>query len=552
MSKTQVNLEVYKHAKQALDKLNTAVTSTLGPLGKTVIVEQENGESPLITKDGVTVAKSINLESPVENLVVQVVKQAAIKTADLVGDGTTTSTLLTTALFNVGHDLLQKEQSINVSELKAGIQAGCDFVVQYLDDNCKKSLKEEDVKHVASISSNNDQEVSRLVSLAIDEVGDEGLISIEESNTGESYLDVVEGLQFPRGFKSPYFATNEHAMNCVLQDPLILITDQNLGSYEVLLPLLNYCSSQEKPLLIICDDLSAEVLSTLLVNKTRGALQSCAVRAPDFGDRKKHVLEDIAVLTGGKVVSADKGLRVADITEHPEWLGKAKKVVITKDTTTIIDALGLEEGIHQRISDIKAQIESSKSNFEKENLQSRLSNLTGGVAVIYIGSRTEVELREKRDRAEDALHATRAAVQEGVLPGAGVSLVRAEAKLDKLIRRLSRRKSNSFRGGLVVFASVLSTPFVKILSNAGYSTEDINKYHKVLYRSRSFWKGYSVPVNKFEDLYKLGVIDPKKVVRLALQNAVSVAGTLLTTDTIVSIVPPEKPNNPVSSALEYA
>ena len=539
MSKTKVDFEVLSKAQAALGTLRDAVTSTLGPLGRTVILEQPYGESPLITKDGVTVAKAIHLEDPGEALVAEVVKQAAIRTADAVGDGTTTSVLLTAHLFELGQQVLAKEKAINVSELKAGIKAGCDFVVQYLDDNCKKSLKEADIRHVSSISSNNDQEVSKLVSLAIDEVGDDGLISIEESKTGESYLDVVEGLQFPRGFKSPYFATNEHAQTCVLERPLILITDQNLSSYEALLPLLNLCSTQERPLLIISEDVSAEVLSTLLVNKAKGTLKSCAVRAPEFGDRKIHTLEDIATLTGGKVVSADKGHRAADITSHLDWLGTAKKVVINKDTTTIIDALGSEEAIKERISNIKKQIEATKSNFEKESLQHRLSNLTGGVAVIYIGARTEVELKEKRDRAEDALHATRAAVQEGILPGGGTSLVRARAQLDRRLRRLGRRQSESYKHGLNLLSATLSAPFLQILNNAGYHVDEINKYHRTIYRSRTFWKGYSVPVKRFDNLYELGVIDPRKVVRLALQNAVSVASTLITTNTIVSNIPPD-------------
>jgi len=429
------NISFSKDARNKLadgvDKLANAVTATLGPSGRNVIIEQDMG-MPVSTKDGVTVAKSIELKDKVENLGAQIVKQASIKTAEQAGDGTTTSTLLAQSILTEGLDRMK--QGSNAVDIKRGIDEAVKHITGYLSTESKDITDEEQLKQVATISANNDTEVGELISTAMDKVGQDGVVTIEESKTGDTYLETVEGIQFDRGYKSPYFVTDNNSMQAVLQDPLILITDKGLTQVKELLPILEGVSNQNKSLLIIADNIGGEALSTLVVNKMRGILNCVAVQAPEFGDRKKAVLEDIAILTGGKVVSSEKGMRLDKF--DPSWLGSANKVTVGKDTTTIIDAKGSEEEIESRIDQIKKQIDDSNSPFEKETLQSRLAKFVGGVAIVHVGGHTEVEMKEKKDRVDDALHATKAAIEEGILPGGGTALLRAAQWLTDTLRTL--------------------------------------------------------------------------------------------------------------------
>ena len=418
------NITFSKDARSKLaagvDKLANAVTATLGPSGRNVIIEQDMG-MPISTKDGVTVAKSIELKDRVENLGAQIVKQASIKTGEQAGDGTTTSTLLAQSILING--LARLEAGSNSVDIKRGIDKAVKDVTKYLSEQSKDITDEEQLKQVATISANNDLEVGELISTAMEKVGQDGVITIEESKTGETYLETVEGMQFNRGYKSPYFVTDNNTMTAVLQDPLILITDKRLNSIKELLPILEGVSQQNKSLLVIADDIDGEALSTMVVNKMRGILPIVAVKAPEFGDRKKGILEDIATLTGGVVVSTEKGMRLDKF--QPEWLGKAGKVTVGKENTTIIDAKGSEESIKERIDEIKTQIEKTTSPYEIEKLQERLASFVGGVSIIHVGGHTEIEMKEKKDRVDDALHATKAAIEEGVLPGGGLALLNA-------------------------------------------------------------------------------------------------------------------------------
>ena len=430
---TYKNIDYSNNARKSLlngvDKLANAVTATLGPSGRNVIIEQDMG-MPSSTKDGVTVAKSIELKDKVENLGAQIVKQAAIKTAEQAGDGTTTSTLLAQAILNEGIERMNAGS--NAVDIKRGIEEAVEDITRFLETESKEITDEEQLKQVATISANNDPEVGELISTAMDKVGRDGVVTIEESKTGETYLETVEGVQFNRGYKSPYFVTDNNTMTAVLQDPLILMTDKRLNSVKELLPILEGASQQSKSLLVIADDIDGEALSTMVVNKMRGILPVVAVKAPEFGDRKKAMLEDIAILTGGQVISSEKGMRLDKF--QSEWLGKANKVTVTKDTCTIIDAKGSEESITQRVEEIKTQIDNSDSTFDKEKFQERLAAFIGGVAIVHVGGMTEVEMKEKKDRVEDALHATKAALEEGILPGGGVALLKAAQWLsDSLI-----------------------------------------------------------------------------------------------------------------------
>jgi len=389
-----------------VDKLANAVTATLGPSGRNVIIEQDMG-NPVSTKDGVTVAKSIELKDKVENLGAQIVKQASIKTAEQAGDGTTTSTLLAQSILSEGLDRIK--QGSNAVEVKRGIEQAVKDITGFLSVETKEITDEEQLKQVATISANNDTEVGELISTAMDKVGQDGVVTIEESKTGETYLETVEGMQFNRGYKSPYFVTDNNSMTAVLQNPLILITDKRLTSIKELLPILEGVSQQSKSLLVIADDIDGEALSTMVVNKMRGILPIVAVKAPEFGDRKKAMLEDIAILTGGTVVSSEKGMRLDKF--DASWLGKANKVTVNKDTTTIIDAQGSEDAITQRVDEIKTQIDDTSSPYEKEKLQERLAKFMGGIAIVHVGGHTEVEIKEKKDRVDDALHATKAAIE---------------------------------------------------------------------------------------------------------------------------------------------
>ena len=512
-----------------VDKLANAVTATLGPSGRNVILEQKQG-NPVSTKDGVTVARSIELENKVENIGAQIVKQASIKTGDKAGDGTTTSTLLAQKIFNEGLDRI--EAGSNAVNIKRGIdKATKDVVAKLVNDYSKDITDEEQLKQIATISANNDTEVGELISTAMDKVGRDGVVTIEESRTGETYLETVEGMQFSRGYKSPYFVTDNNSMQAVLQDPLILITDKKLHQVKELLPILEACSSQNKSLLIVADDISGEALSTLVVNKMRGILGVVAVNAPEFGDRKKAALEDIAVLTGGTVVSKDRGMRLDKFQK--EWFGKANKVTVSKDTTTIIDAQGEEEKIEERVEQIKNLIDNSTSPYEIENLQDRLGKFVGGVALVHVGGHTEVEMKEKKDRVDDALHATKAALEEGILPGGGIALLNSAMSL---VHSMDKDMDEDEAIGYEIIIDACEAPFTKILSNAGYSNEKIATIEVGIKEgdNASEWTGYNPRTEEVVNMFEAGIIDPTKVTRLALENAASVAGTLLITEAVVS------------------
>jgi chaperonin GroEL len=525
------NISFGKEARQKLlsgvDQLADAVVATLGPSGRNVFISHVGG-NPTSTKDGVTVAKEVELEDPTENTGAQAVKQVAIESAKLAGDGTTTATLLAREIYKQG---IEELENSNAVEVKRGIDIAVKEVVKYLQSNYSKDITEEDqLKHVATISGNNDTEVGNLIATAMDKVGRDGLITIEESKTGETYLETVEGMQFNRGMKSPYFTTDNATMTAVLNDPLILITDKRLTNLKELLPLLESVSQQSKSLLIIAEDIDAEVLSTLVVNKMRGILNVVAVKAPEFGDRKKAILEDIATLTGGKVVSPEKGMRLDHF--DTTWFGKARKVVVGKDETTIIDGKGGEEAITSRIEDIKAQIENTVSPYEKEILQDRLAKIIGGVAIIHVGGHTEVEMREKKDRVDDALHATKAALQEGILPGGGIALLNAAYHLRE--NPLLPTHPDQEKGFDIVMRAIRK-PFEQILLNAGETQETIEEREEYL-ESGDKWVGFNPRVGEYVDMLKEGIIDPTKVTRLALENAASVAGTMLITECVITQV----------------
>ena len=508
-----------------VDKLADAVTATLGPSGRNVIIEQDMG-NPVSTKDGVTVAKSIELKDKVENLGAQIVKQASIKTAEQAGDGTTTSTLLAQSILSEGIDRMSAGS--NAVDIKRGIDKAVKDVIKFLDEHSKDITDEEQLKQIATISANNDTEVGELISTAMDKVGQDGVVTIEESKTGETYLETVEGMQFNRGYKSPYFVTDNNTMTAVLQNPLILITDKRLQTVKELLPILEGASQQSKSLLVIADDIDGEALSTMVVNKMRGILPVVAVKAPEFGDRKKAMLEDIAILTGGTVISSEKGMRLDKF--DASWLGKANKVTVGKDSCTIIDAQGTEEAITNRIEEIKTQVDDTTSPYEKEKLQERLATFMGGIAVVHVGGMTEVEMKEKKDRVEDALHATKAGLEEGILPGGGIGLLNASSMLTEQIGDLEGDQ----QVGYDIVISALERPFYKILLNAGLTNEQIGDIEEYIKTNGDFWFGYNPREEDFFDMFKEGIIDPTKVTRLALENAASVAGTLLITEAVVS------------------
>ena len=519
---------------KGVQKLSDAVTATLGPNGRNVIIEQKMG-NPTSTKDGVTVAKSIELEDTVENIGAQLVKQASIKTADQAGDGTTTSTLLTYSILAKGMDSLEKANAV---EVKRGIDIASREVVDAIQILAEEVTSEDQLRQVATISANNDVEVGELIASAMDKVGTDGVITIEESRTGETYLETVEGMQFNRGYKSPYFVTDNNSMNAVLSSPLVLITDKKLTQAKELLPILEACSSQSKSLLIIADDVDGEALSTLVVNKMRGILNVVAVKAPEFGERKKAILEDIAVLTDGQVVSSEKGMRLDKF--NPEWLGSARKVTVSKDDTTIIDGNGSEESISQRTEEIKALIDSTNSPYEKETLQDRLGRLIGGVAIVHVGGHTELEMKEKKDRVDDALHATKAAIEEGILPGGGKALLQISENLTlKLAKGNIKFEHRDQIIGYNILIQSIRDPFIKILINAGYEIESIAEILTKVLDEDSIWYGYSPRDKEYVDMFKKGIVDPAKVTRLALENAASIAGTMLITECVVSNIKDE-------------
>jgi len=521
---------------KGVEKLESAVTSTLGPNGRNVIIEQELG-NPVSTKDGVTVAKSINFKDRIENIGAQLVKQAAIKTADEAGDGTTTSTLIASRLY-LNTLSYSKDYRNNAVEIKRGIDKATADVVEKLREMSTEISDDEQLKHVATISANNDNEVGELVAAAMDKVGVDGVITVEESRTGETYLETVEGMQFDRGYKSPYFVTDNSTMTAILKDPVILITDKRITSAKDLLPVMEACSAQNKSLLIIADDIDGEALSLLVVNKARGILSSVAVKAPEFGDRKKAVLEDIATLTGGTVISTEKGMRLDKVDFN--WLGKSRKVTVGRDKTTIVDGKGSEESIEQRVQEIKELIDNTTSPYEKEQLQDRLGRLVGGVAIVHVGGMTEVEMKEKKDRVEDALHATRAALEEGILPGGGIALLRASQALLNEVFPTMEEGSKKLGYGEVLHA--IRKPFDKILSNAGFEERTIDYIVEVLFEDFTLNNniGYNLRTEEYQDMLEAGIIDPTKVTRMALENAASVAGTMLITECVISADPEEK------------
>ena len=535
-------------ARQALakgvDKLANAVTATLGPSGRNVIIQQDMG-NPSSTKDGVTVARSIELEDVEENIGAQLIKQASIKTADQAGDGTTTSTLLAQAILNEGLNRIDKGS--NSVDIKKGIDLAVQDIIGFLKSESKEITDEEQLKQIATISANNDTEVGELISTAMDKVGQDGIITIEESKTGETYLETVEGMQFNRGYKSPYFVTDNNTMTAVLQSPYVLITDKRLQTVKELLPILEQISQQSKSVLIIADDIDGEALSTLVVNKMRGILSVAVVKAPEFGERKKAMLEDIATLTGGSVVSTEKGMRLDKF--NMDWLGSATKITVGKDTTTIIDANGEEEAIKQRVDEIKAQIDDTTSPYDKEKLQERLSKFMGGIAIVHVGGSTELEMKEKKDRVEDALHATKAAIEEGILPGGGKALL---AAADWLIYNLPGDIANGddtfspsvdVLKGFDIVISACERPFYKILENAGLDATQIGDIEQRTKEEQDFWFGYNPREEDYFNMFKEGIIDPMKVTRLALENAASIAGTMLTTEAIVSKIPSTSDEN---------
>ena len=513
-----------------VNQLADAVVSTLGPSGRNVFIQQQGG-NPTSTKDGVTVAKEVELEDPIENAGAQAVKQVAIESARLAGDGTTTATLLAREIYSQG---LSELKSSNAVEVKRGIDIATKAVIEYLRENYSKEVTEEEqIKQVATISGNNDPEVGNLIATAMDKVGRDGLVTIEESKTGETYLETVEGMQFNRGYKSPYFVTDNNTMTSVLNNPLILITDKRIQHVKEMLPLLESVSQQNKDLLIIADDIDGEALSTLVVNKMRGILRVVAVKAPEFGDKKKAMLEDIAALTGGTVVSEEKGMKLDKF--NLEWFGKSRKVTVGKDDTTIVDGKGSEEAITKRIEELKEQIENTVSPYEIEILQDRLAKLIGGVAMIHVGGHTEVEMKEKKDRVDDALHATKAALQEGILPGGGIALLNASFHLRE--HPLVAQHPDQEKGFNIIIKA-LQKPFKQILLNAGEPADIIEERVDYIYNNHD-WTGFNPRTGEYVDMLEEGIIDPTKVTRLALENAASVAGTMLITECVITNIKPK-------------
>jgi len=505
--------------KAGVDKLANAVRVTLGPKGRNVILEKKFG-APTVTKDGVTVAKEIELDDPVENMGAQMVREVASKTSDVAGDGTTTATVLAQAIYREG--LKNVTAGANPMDLKRGIDLAVTKVVEYLKKVSKEVEGRNEIAQVGSVSANNDKSIGDLIADAMDKVGKDGVITVEEAKGTETSLDVVEGMQFDRGYISPYFVTDAEKMEAVLDDPFILIHDKKISAMKDLLPVLEKVAQQGKSLLIISEDLEGEALATLVVNKIRGTLKVAAVKAPGFGDRRKAMLEDIAVLTNGTVISEERGFKLENATVS--YLGTAKKVVIDKDNTTIVEGSGKTEEIKKRINEIKAQIDKTTSDYDKEKLQERLAKLSGGVAVIKIGASTEVEMKEKKARVEDALHATRAAVEEGIVAGGGVALVRAIEVLDKL-----KGDNMDQTTGVKIVQKALEEPLRQIVNNAGLEGSVV--LQKVREGKDDF--GFNAATEKYENLVKSGVIDPTKVTRTALENAASVSSLLITTEAVV-------------------
>ncbi|MER9237790.1 chaperonin GroEL [Mesorhizobium sp. M0633] len=509
---------------RGVDILANAVKVTLGPKGRNVVLDKSFG-APRITKDGVTVAKEIELEDKFENMGAQMVREVASKTSDTAGDGTTTATILAQAIVREGAKAVAA--GMNPMDLKRGIDKAVDAVVADLKSNARKVTRNDEIAQVGAVSANGDAEIGRFLAEAMERVGNEGVITVEEAKTAETELEVVEGMQFDRGYLSPYFITNQDKMRVELEEPYVLIHEKKLSNLQAMLPVLEAAVQSGKPLLIIAEDVEGEALATLVVNKLRGGLKVAAVKAPGFGDRRKAMLEDIAILTGGTAISEDLGIKLENVTL--EMLGRAKKVLIEKENTTIVDGAGRKDEIQARVSQIKAQVEETTSDYDREKLQERLAKLAGGVAVIRVGGSTEIEVKERKDRVDDAMHATRAAVEEGIVPGGGVALLRAAKALDNIEVDNPDQKT-----GVEIVRRAIEAPVRQIAENAGAEGSIIVGK---LRETADFGYGWNAQTNEFGDLYSQGVIDPAKVVRTALQGAASVAGLLVTTEAMVA----EKP-----------
>ena len=516
--------------KHGVDALTDAVKVTLGPKGRNVVIDKKFG-APTITKDGVTVAKEIELEDPNENMGAQMVKEVASKTSDVAGDGTTTATILAQAIYREG--LKSVAAGHNPMALKRGIEKAVETTVGNLHDMSREIGEKTEIAQVAGISANNDQAIGNLIADAMDKVGKDGVITVEEAKSLETTLEVVEGMQFDRGYLSPYFVTDADRMEVILEDPYILIHEKKISALKDLVPLLEKSAQQGKPLLIIAEDVEGEALATLVVNKIRGTIQAAAVKAPGYGDRRTAMLEDIAVLTNGRVISEDLGIKLENVTLND--LGTTKRIVIDKDNTTIIEGAGSKESIQGRINQLRNQIEDTTSDYDSEKLQERLAKLAGGVAVINVGAATEVEMKEKKARVEDAMHATRAAVEEGIVPGGGVAFIRTLSALDNV------EVADATEGlGISIVRRALEEPLRQIAHNAGQ--EDSVVLAKVKDEGGNI--GYDALRDKFSDMFEAGVIDPTKVVRVALQNASSIAALMITTEAIVSEIPDDTPAAP--------
>ena len=508
-----------------VEKLSAAVTSTLGPSGRNVILDKKFG-SPQITKDGVTVAKEIELADPFENMGAQMVREVASKTNDVAGDGTTTATLLAEAIYREG--LKNITAGANPMALKRGIDKATEAVVEAIAKIAKKVKSAEEIAQVATLSANGEEMIGNIISEAMDKVGKDGTITVEEAKTLETTLDVVEGMQFDKGYLSPYFVTDPEEMECVLENPYILLFEKKITNLQDMLPVLQSVAKTGKPLMIIAEDVEGEALATLVVNKLRGSFQVCAVKAPGFGDRRKAILEDIAILTGGKLISEDLGIKLENVTL--DMLGSAAKVTVDKDNTTIVKGKGKSADISARVALIKRQIEETTSDYDREKLQERLAKLAGGVALIKVGAATEAAMKEKKDRVDDALHATRAAVEEGIVPGGGVAYLRCQKAVGDL------ELTGDEKVGAAIIARAIEAPLRKLVNNAGQEAALVIATVK----GKKGSEGYNVRTGEYGDLIKCGVVDPAKVARTALQNAASIAGLLLTTDCMVTDIPEKK------------
>lgn len=535
MNKVTLGKEAKEKLLAGINIVAEAVTTSLGPSGKNTIFKDEYGTIKN-TKDGVSISDSIKqLEDPVEDFGAQIIKQAAKRTVKECGDGTTTTVLLTQSIIKNGYRLIMGHH--NPAAVKKGIDKALNVVINELESQSKHIETKDQIKQVATISANNDPDIGFLIAEAMDKVGVEGIVTVEESRIGETSLEVVEGIQFNRGFRSPYFVTDNNKMSAILDKPKILIYDGKITQIKPLLGLLESLSNDSHSLLVVAEDIDGEALATLVINKSRGSLKVAAVKAPEYGDRRLQFMEDLAVITGGTVITSQKGMRLEEF--DLDWLGECRVATIQKEVTTIVDGKGSEESIAQRALQIKNQIDSSDSAYEVEKLQERLSKLAGGVAIISIGGASDIEIKEKKDRAEDALHAAKSAIEDGVSPGGGVALLKAKQALKSKKADLETQEEII---GFDIIEQALESPIIKILSNAGYTDSDIWKIQNDIQSSDQYWHGYNVKTSEWVDLYQDGVLDPTKTIKTALTNAVSTAGTILLTDCIITEEKKEEPS----------